>query len=543
VIDIRITRRSAVTHVLLIVAAITVGGTVSPRGMASQSPGIPAGQDPPPLRSGVTLVLVNVRVTDARGEPVVDLKPADFRLSENGVPQVIAHVTTQDRRVQETGAPPRQFVIVLGRGSLNTPARGIDAVTEMVRLKLGDRDCVSVMAYFRLTGCTTDRAGVVRWLERARGAHSSIESLMRRDEARQAGAPGMPLQADTMAAIETLFAGSDMPPILALPGSGGGRAAQFWEYPYLRRTIAYLRYLEGEKHIVLLSGRGLTGFGPQLLQEAAAARTTLSIIQTGGVHNEAAPLPPRLGGALGMPPFGWGIGDVFTPGDAANAAVETGGLSIFNGDPTEALARLDRVTRYEYTLGYYPSTPPVAGEFRRIRVEVNRPKATLAYRHGFEAQPDARAIPEPRMLFAELRLKEVIESLPQRTLPAPGGSARRFWDGVHATAAYSSPTPGAPTVDVDVSLDPSGVTFTHEGGTAVANLNLMVIARDRNHRPIGQTATRLEIAHRTADHQQVMRAGIHRTLSVRVAQRPWEVAVAVYEFSSDRAAAAIVRVK
>jgi len=523
-------------------AALGVSALVG--SVSSQVPASLAAQGAVSLRSGVTLVAVNVRASNAAGEPVVGLRREDFRLTEDGVQQPIAFVTTQDRRKPAGGDPPRQFVVVLGRGRLNAPARGLDAVIDMVRSKLSETDCVSVMAYFRLTKCTADRERVVRLLERARERHPAIESLLTRDETRQVGAPAMPLLPDTMAAIEGLFGGDAMPPAVALPGSGGGRALQFWEYPYVRRTLGYLRYLEGEKHIVLLTERGATGSDPQLIREATAARTTVTTVQTGGVRNESTPALARGGGgAQATTPFGWSLGDVFAPGEAAAVAVETGGLSVFYADPFDALTRLARITSYEYTVGYYPAKPPVQGEYRSIRVAVNRAKVVLGYRHGYEAEPVSATPLAYRRMFSEVRLKEAIDSLPLRAAASRDAESRRFWDGVRATAVLRQAPGGGQYVEVDIRLDAGGITFTADAETNRGSVELMVVARDRHQAPLGRGFATLDLPLTEADRLRVMRGGIHHLMSVPVGGRPWDAAVAVFEFSSDGAAAYVARVK
>ena len=57
----------------------------------AQQPGAqqPDGQQPPRIRTGINYVRVDVIVTDKKGEPVTDLTPEDFSVSEDGKPQKI----------------------------------------------------------------------------------------------------------------------------------------------------------------------------------------------------------------------------------------------------------------------------------------------------------------------------------------------------------------------------------------------------------------------------------------------------------------------
>jgi VWFA-related protein len=57
----------------------------------------PAGQTPDrapqPIRTGINFVRVDVIVTDGKGEPVLDLKPEEFTVSEDGKPQKVEQFT------------------------------------------------------------------------------------------------------------------------------------------------------------------------------------------------------------------------------------------------------------------------------------------------------------------------------------------------------------------------------------------------------------------------------------------------------------------
>lgn len=72
--------------------ALTLGltGSASPQTARPPATNAPAGQ---PFESSATAVVVDVVVRDRKGAPVLDLKPGDFELFEDGVPQRIGEVT------------------------------------------------------------------------------------------------------------------------------------------------------------------------------------------------------------------------------------------------------------------------------------------------------------------------------------------------------------------------------------------------------------------------------------------------------------------
>jgi hypothetical protein len=166
--------RSRIAVLVLIAAALGF----QPAGvLVAQQP-----QAPPAFRANVVLVPVDVRVVDGDGNPVTDLKAADFTVFENGVRQQIAHFSTQ---AYFEGAPPAQtprtFFFLLGRGRLNETTKALDALIEFVRSRLLPEDRVGVLAYLHLVEPTTDHTAVVRLLERYRARHEGIEDKLTRD--------------------------------------------------------------------------------------------------------------------------------------------------------------------------------------------------------------------------------------------------------------------------------------------------------------------------------------------------------------------------
>ncbi len=152
---------------------------------------------PGTIRVRITLVPVNVVVTDQNDRPVTDLKASDFTILEDGVRQQIAHFELQMlaattngsarpatallRKIPTAELTPetrRTFLIVLGRGRLQQPSKGIDGLLQFVRTQLLPQDVVAVFAYNRATDFTTDHEKVAQVLERFKKYHEGIESKM-----------------------------------------------------------------------------------------------------------------------------------------------------------------------------------------------------------------------------------------------------------------------------------------------------------------------------------------------------------------------------
>jgi len=176
--------------------------------LAAQQASPPAAQQQsqPTFRTGVIIVPVDVRVLDRDGKPVTDLGQADFTVLEDGVAQEIRHFsarglvpmpvpaeskpavrTRSSSPIQEQSA--RIFLIVLGRGRLQYPSKGVDALIHFVRNRLLPQDQVAVLAFNRSTDFTTDRARVLDVLERYKRRHEYIEAGFKHQTSGLAGSP------------------------------------------------------------------------------------------------------------------------------------------------------------------------------------------------------------------------------------------------------------------------------------------------------------------------------------------------------------------
>ena len=79
--------------------------------LCSAAPGAQPQQGPPgTIRVKVTLVPVNVRVTDANNEPVLDLTKEDFVVLENGMRQEIRHLSVEKLTAQ-TSMPDQKALL------------------------------------------------------------------------------------------------------------------------------------------------------------------------------------------------------------------------------------------------------------------------------------------------------------------------------------------------------------------------------------------------------------------------------------------------
>jgi VWFA-related protein len=106
---------SRVWPIWAILAAASPLVAQSPSGPITPQPGTPVQQAPPPPKIGVRVTLVSTPVTvrDAKGQMVNNLDAKDFRVTDNGVEQKIAHF--------DLGGDPLSLVILVETSSRVAP--------------------------------------------------------------------------------------------------------------------------------------------------------------------------------------------------------------------------------------------------------------------------------------------------------------------------------------------------------------------------------------------------------------------------------------
>jgi VWFA-related protein len=388
----RLARRTTPIAAVLFAAALAlIVAAAFPHRPAAQQAQVPGA-----FRVRVTLVPVDVRVTDANGRPVLDLTKDDFVILENGVRQEVSHFSQEvltpmeppaGEKVMLRNVPTfelssqtaRTFLIVLGRGRLQGPTKGIDGLIRFVRKDLLPQDRVAVLAYNRATDFTTDHERIAQVIERFRKYHEGIEAKLAlrfsglaavygskeipkslqpdiekifRDPGAQAnlGSRQVPpgsvtdsgrLAADArevtdafqrLEAAELTGSGSvfDAVTVGAVTGlsfeeyvSTNASTAQDLQNIYT--GIEYMRYIEGEKRLLFFTEQGL--FLPRLENDKSVAalandaRVAIDTFQTGGIITDGGTTvpgtlsPSGVAGASARSPAGAGIGGA-PPGTA-----------------------------------------------------------------------------------------------------------------------------------------------------------------------------------------------------------------------------------
>jgi len=505
------------------------------------------------------------------------------------------------RRVPTLDLTPqtrRAFLILMGRGRYQTPFRDVDALIRFVRDNLLPQDLVAVFAYNRATDFTTNHAQIVRVLEQYKKIHGRIEARLEMYLSGLAGiygSKGMPkaLQPD----IDSIFRVSngpgarEVPPgraadsgkmardaaevsgamlrIDALDEAAAGLGIESTVSPFDRlevesmtdlpfeeyvstsamtlqdvqniyASIEYLRYMEGEKHLLLFSQNGL--FLPRLDYEkgiaavANDARVKVDTFQTGGVFLDAtfSAASPRSVGRGSMSGAGAPTGNLsrtFALSSLGNLSQLTGGRASIHKDIGEALKSVNETTRAQYLLGYYPSDPKWDGRYRQIDVKVNRPGLRVSFRHGYFARDTVEPLDRAELLAysrisAAAAYDDQIRDVPFRA----------------ATSVYRDAS-GKQQVRLELKIDLSGMRFEEVQDRHKGRMGVTVFWSDAQGRPVGHFSDTVDMNMLEQTYQRALQEGLPFAAPVPFVENGQYIKIIIYSYGSDRVGSQTIRLK
>jgi VWFA-related protein len=480
----------------------------------------------------------------------------------------------------------RIFLFVFGRGRLQTPDTGIDNTIHFIQTRLLPQDRVAVMAYNRATDFTTDRASVIITIEHFKKSHEHIEALLKQQfSGLQAVYGGKTPYPEIQKEIDAVFHAPGAATARKLPPGTPTDAGQiaddrrkvtddlqraeilatrdpspfdtmdtinssftdmsFEEYARasaqtsqdlgnIYTGINYLKYLDGEKHLVFVTEGGL--FLPRLENDysiaalASDARVVLDTLQTGGlITMDPMVRNPQTGVARVDPSrLGRVSNDQLNAGQTLrNLAAMTGGTASVYAPTDKALARVDVASRFEYLLGYVPANTVWDGRFRRITVTVNRKDVRVLYRHGYYAREDTR--PLDRRAF-----------LTYNRIAAAANITEPLNDlNIAATAEH---VPGSPDVAVHVTLRADRIKFEDADGRHKASVQVAYFAGTAKQVVTGQDWQVVDLDLTDQNYQIFKTQGVSYTQSVPVTGDPVYVKVIVYDYGADALGSTLVRI-
>jgi VWFA-related protein len=468
----------------------------------------------------------------------------------------------------------RVFLVVLGRGRLQEPSKNLDALIAFIRTSLLPQDHVAVLAFNRATDFTANHDLAARAVEQFRAQHEQIEADLRQYFSGLRAVYGSKeIPPYIQKEIDDMFAGvSSLRPRPVVPGQAtdssqiaadvrrtadelqragiladreGGipdpaatataerMDMDFDTYVAQQRPtmqdlgnlyagIEYLRFIDGEKHLLYLTEYGLNlprqDNDRSLAKIASDARVAIDILRTGGL---VGPPPPNGKMSYALPTTAMMFAQTFSVQDSRLIADLTGGRATAFEPGARALRQLDDSTRFQYLLGYYPTNPATDGKFRQITVKVNRPGATVLYRHGYFASE--RLVPIDRRAFLTF------------TRVAAAGRYDRPIDDIKVTVGkpVSRDTAAGRELEVPITVQSARIGFTEADGRHLAELDVAIFCGDGRQRMVGETWQTMTLRLSDESFRRFQTEGASYTARVTINGPALYVKVIVYDYKTD----------
>jgi len=391
------------------------------------------------LRVTTRLVNVNVVVTDALGKPVKDLTQDDFTLLDDGQPQKIAFFSAIDNtlppatvsllgpdtytnRPADYGAPPSSTILLFDtlNSRWTSQGYGLYRIRKFLRqiepedyigIYLLDRDASDLFTAIRRYDDLHSHSPEARDAAKESTGDPDLDHFLSgkdnryRFELDRRASPAYRRDKLTLARQVTIASLLEIGRQLA---AAPGRKSLIWVSD---QTPAGTGWLTLDDQAELMQdlpekpGINFPNLPPvrdrddverliRLMNDAGIAVYT---VDSRGL--ETVDLGFRNTGGIGIPmdsgPLTGLINRTPEPNETLlELASRTGGRAFYNRNDLETgIRRAEDDARFTYNLAYAPDHNRWKGEWRKIQVNVNRPKVTVLARGGYFALPDPRPVP------------------------------------------------------------------------------------------------------------------------------------------------------
>jgi VWFA-related protein len=563
----------------------------------SQTPA-PAAQSIPTFKATARLVLLDVVVTNNKGEPVTGLKKEDFEVLEDGKPQSIStfeeHQGAAPTQIKLPPMPPNVYtnfplvqsadsVNVILLDALNTPTSDqVYVHKQMIKylktIPSGTRVAIFTLAsrLRMLQGITTDSSLLLAAINNTKAGPTSspLRASTVESDANQSRIDFMTNEAPAAASSNQTLAQAAVDPINATRQFLNDTALFQTEsrvsmtLQAMQQLARYLADIPGRKNVIWLSGSfpaaivpdsdltdpfsGAGSFQEEIRQTTnflASAQISLYPIAAEGLASDVAfqannrEITERRGN-LSMQDTLQESRRATVDLDASHASMEqlardTGGQAIYNTNGlNDALTRLVNNGTHYYSLAYPPTNANMDGKYRHIQVKLVSRKETLAYRRGYYAQ-DTRTDSGKKENFDPL-MQLMGRNLPDYTqiiykvLVQPTNPQ----PGAGATRAGNNANLKGPiiryAVDFAVSVDDLH-TDRDPDGSRHGNIEIMLVAYDPEGEPQNLVVGRSEIRIPSKDYANVQRAGLQIHKEIDVPRGDAFLRTGIYDLRSNSA--------
>ncbi len=552
------------------------------------------------IQSKVKVAVVDVVVTKDKDEPVTGLHKEDFEVFEDGKPQTIStfeeHHGVPPTLTKLPPMPPHVYtnfpvtktadsVNVLLLDALNTPTRDQTFVRQQMIKYLGTIPPGTRVAIFTLAsrlrmlqGITTDSSELVAaFHQRRAGPHSSalLPSEVESDSnqqftdfliAEQGGGPAPIPFVDPVQIVKEFQA--DTATFLA-------ESRIRITLQALQQLARYLSEVPGRKNVVWFSGSFPVGIfpDPDLVNSFTAAQNFQQEIEhtaelltaddvaiypvgaqglvTDFVYEANAAETGRKRGSLATQDQVNQLRAGAVSRDSSHAAMEdvardTGGQAFYDTNGlASALNRVIDIGAHYYTLTYTPTNKTMDGRFRHIELKLANGKYKLAYRRGYyardlEAEGATQQNPASDPLlplmgrnlpdFTQILYKELV--LPSNPQPSP--DAPRIGSNTEIKGPFTR-------YRVDFAVSSQDIKFdSTPDGERHGSLEIMLVAYDREGKPLNLIAARSELLLQAKDYLAIQRGGLQLRKEIDVPHGDAYLRTGVYDLKSGKAGTLVI---
>jgi VWFA-related protein len=543
--------------------------------LLAQSPPVnnapPAQSHASTIKVETRVVLIDVVVTNHKGETIPDLQQEDFRIEEDGKPQILYAFDEHSRRsaapINPPALPPNVYtnlqtvkpsdsVNVLLIDMLNTqPWSQKDVCNQAVKyLKTvppGTRLAIFTLNTEQLRlarGFTTDFSGLSASLEDKSGGvpeSSWLNPTPSRVSAELTGLENMIMMQASPAAVGAVqqYLGDEV----------STRASERTELTLqaFQHLARYLSGIPSRKNVVWFADSFPISFIPN--DKSHAPQHQQRVRQTSDMLTSAqvAIYPVSAHGLSGDPTFE--VTDMLgntresvlynqsTSQIAAETiAQETGGRAFYNTNGLDvAMAKAIEEGSHYYTLAYAPTNFKNDGRYRRIVVKLSSRDYKLSYRRGYYAdKPESPASVEqsaqdpliPLVGFGMPNFDQITYEIRANPLqPQPGPDAHRA--GLNAELKAPFTRYG---VDLSVSLENFSLNATPDGAKH-GNLELILVAYDRTGKIVNINKRISRLALPAKDFTNLQAKGLPVHLDIDVPTGDIYLRTGIYDLNSGSA--------
>jgi VWFA-related protein len=555
-----------------------------------------AGDAPSTLKTKARLVVVDVVVTNEKGEAITGLEKKEFEVAEDGKPQTISnfeeHHGAPITQIKMPPLPPHVYtnfpliqsadsVNVILLDALNTPTRDqVYVRAQMLKylktIPPGTRAAIFTLAsqLRMLQGVTTDSTQLLAALDLAKTQQSGLlpsggesESNDHFVEFLQQEDMGPTPATRDLAAVDPVQVAKQF---LADTAAFETEQRIGITLEALGQMARYLQGVPGRKNVVWFSGSFPTGIFadpdlPDPFNIAASFRD--EIRKTADLLSSAqlAIYPIAAEGLASDTVYEVNAQEIgqkrpslaqrdqmkqmrtaetnrdLNHGAMEDLARDTGGQAYYNTNGLSgALARVvDNGARY-YSLAYSPANPVMDGKFRRIQVKLTSGKGTLSYRRGYYADDLATTLAQGQKSDNDPLLRLMGRNLPDYT---------QILYKILVQPLDPQPRPDAPRIGSNPELKGPVTRFGVDFAIAVSDLRLdpgtdgvrrgsievVLLAYNREGKPLNFVVTQGNIALEPKDYEAVLKGGLQIHKEIDVPNGYAFLRTGVYDYKSTNA--------